>query len=120
MDEDETHYRERRNEEIDLKTDDPVEQAIDELLEGEPRADEWRELREALTSRLREALSERDALPENDPRRADWDMRVDELREQVTALATEEAVTEFVEKAARATFSRPKAEDEFDEFEIDV
>lgn len=120
MKDDETPDYDRYTREIDLAPSDPVEQAIDELLDGEPRADEWRELREALTERLREALSERDALPESDPRRSDWEERISELREQITALATEEAVTEFVENAARATFARPKVEDEFDEFEIDI
>jgi TPP-dependent pyruvate/acetoin dehydrogenase alpha subunit len=119
MEEEETLYRDGAAREIGLAPTDPIEQAIDELLDGDLRADEWRELREALTGRLREAVAERDALPESDPTRADWDLRVEELRDQVAALATEEAVTEFVEKAARVTFARPTAEDD-DEFAIDL
>ncbi len=119
MYEEDPPYQDRSARDNAITQDDPVEQAIDELLDGDLRADEWRELRQALRSRLREAIAERDALPANDPKRIDWDSRIEELREQVSALATEEAVTEFVENAARATFTRPHVEDD-DEFAVDL
>lgn len=119
MDEEEQPYNNPNSHEIDLAQSDPVELAIDELLDGDLRADEWRELRLALMGRLQEAIEQRDALPDDAPGRIDWDERIEELREQVAALATEEAVTEFVEDAARATFARPKVDDDYDEFEID-
>ena len=98
------------------------EEVIEEFLEGQPRAQEWAELKEALTGRLRDAIAQRDSLPANDPARAGWEDRIAELREQVAALATEEAITEFVEDSVRASLSRPRrpgdVEDD-DEFAID-
>jgi hypothetical protein len=84
---------------------DPV---IEEFLDGQPRAGVWRELREALAARLADAVAERDAAPEGDLRRAELDKRVRELRDQVAALAQEEAVTQFVEDSVRATLTRPR------------
>ena len=83
------------------------DQVIEEFLEGQPRAEMWRELRETLAARLKDAVAERDALPEGDSARAGLEKRVRELREQVAALAQEEAVTQFVEDSVRASLSRP-------------
>ena len=85
------------------------DQPIKDFLEGQPRAHFWRELRETLAERLRDALAERDALPEDDPTRPTREKRVRELRAQVAALAQEEAVTQFVEDSVRASLSRPGA-----------
>lgn len=83
------------------------EQVIDEFLEGQPRAALWRELRETLAARLAEAVAERDAVPDGDARRGALERRVRELRDQVAALAQEEAVTQFVEDSVRASLARP-------------
>jgi hypothetical protein len=87
---------------------DPNEQAVDDFLEGAPRADTWRDLRETLAARLADARSDLELLPPDDPRRPEREKRVRELREQVAALAREEAVTQFVEESVRASLSRPR------------
>ena len=83
------------------------DEVIEEFLEGQPRAQVWRELRETLAARLRDAVVERDALPEGDERRAELEKRVRTLRRQVAALAEEEAVTQFVEDSVGASLARP-------------
>ena len=83
------------------------DRVIEEFLEGRPRAEAWGELRDTLAARLRDAVAERDALPEGDPARAGLEKRVRVLREQVAALAQEAAVTQFVEESVRASLSRP-------------
>lgn len=98
------HIGDSRNEEI-----------IEEFLEGEPRAQVWRELRQALEGRLRDAITERDAAfadPGVSPK--EREARVRELRAQVRALATEEAVTTFVEDSVRQTLNRPPRPRDFD------
>ena len=83
------------------------EQVIEEFLDGQPRAEMWRELREALQGRLRAALADRDSATEGTPDRTLADKRVKELQAQVAALAQEEAVTQFVEDSVRQSLSRP-------------
>ena len=83
---------------------DPV---IDEFLEGQPRADTWRELCETLQARFKDAKAELAGVAEDEPRRAVLLRRVSELRAQVAALAQEEAVTRFVEDSVRASLTRP-------------
>jgi len=85
---------------------DPV---IDEFLEGQPRADTWRELREALQARFKDAKADLAGVAEDDPRRAALLRRVNELHDQVAALAQEEAVTRFVEDSVRASLTRPRS-----------
>lgn len=88
-------------------TDPDPDQIIEEFLEGRPRAEAWGALRDTLAARLKDAVIERDALPEDDPARVGLEKRIRTLREQVTALAQEAAVTEFVEESVRASLSRP-------------
>jgi len=90
------------------------DEVIEEFLEGQPRANYWRELRESLHGRLREAEAEFKGIPAGDPNRAALEKRVEDLREQVAALATEEAVTQFVEDSVRASLSRPQRPGDFD------
>ncbi len=97
------------------------DQVIEEFLEGKPRADTWRELRETLQARLQDAVAARDAAAPDNPRRSGLERKVRELREQVAALAQEEAVTRFVEDSVRASLSRPRpfssgGDDEDDDF----
>jgi hypothetical protein len=86
---------------------DPDE-VIEEFLEGQPRADLWRDLRQTLAERLADAVAARDAVPEGEPGRIPLEKRVAELRDQVAALAQEEAVTRFVEDSVRASLNRPR------------
>jgi hypothetical protein len=96
------------------------DQVIEEFLEGKPRADTWRELRETLQARLQDAVAARDTAAPDDPRRAALERKVREMKEQVAALAQEEAVTRFVEDSVRASLSRPRpfsgGDDDEDEF----
>lgn len=88
---------------------DRDDQVIEEFLEGQPRAETWRSLRETLAVRLADTRAERDALPADAARRAGLERKIAELRTQVAALAQEEAVTQFVEESVRATLARPLA-----------
>ena len=91
-----------------MSAPNPNEQVIEEFLGDEPRAEMWRTLRQALEGRLKEAIATRDQTPETDlRRRAEAEAKVTELRQQVAALAQEEAVTQFVEDSVRATLNRP-------------
>ena len=80
---------------------------IEEFLDGQPRAAYWRELRQALASRLKFYISERDGAPEGSAERTAFEARVEETREQVAALATEEVVAQFTEDSIRASLNRP-------------
>ena len=57
------------------------EQALDEFLDGQPRAEEWRGYREALSERLRDAITARDTAVPDDPQMPALTQRVEELRE---------------------------------------
>lgn len=81
---------------------------IEEFLDGQPRAEYWRELRQALAERLREAVQYQKTLAPDAPGYADSTARVEELREQVNALATEEIITQFVEESITSTVNRPR------------
>ena len=97
---------------------------IEEFLEAEPRAQFWRELRESLQGRLNDAKKALEAASPQDPQQKSLEARVNELREQVAALAQEEAVTEFVEDSVRQSVNkvqRPGAFiDGFDEFDEEI
>ncbi|MDX1934692.1 MAG: hypothetical protein SFU56_19015 [Capsulimonadales bacterium] len=106
---------------VEMTGSDP-EQVIADVLGDVPRAAYWRELREALSDRLVAAKSERDRWLPDTAERTAVEKRIAELREQVHALATEEAVTQFVEDSIRASLNRPVpagtfafADDEFAE-----
>ena len=94
----------------DEKPGDGQDAVIEEFLEGQPRADTWKELREVLTVRYKEALATRDQMDPDDAAFASQEKRVRELREQIAALAQEEAVTRFVEDSVRASLARPSTE----------
>jgi predicted nucleic acid-binding Zn-ribbon protein len=102
-----------------VSTPDGNEAIIEEFLGDEPRAEMWRNLRQALQDRLRDAVAARDEIPEGHPRRAEVEARIEELRDQVAALAQEEAITQFVEDSVRASLNRPARPggfaDEFDD-----
>ena len=94
-----------------------ADEVIEEFLEGQPRAQTWRELRETLEARLKDAVAARDEIDPEDPQLPALERRVRDLRAQVAALAQEEAVTQFVEESVRASLNRPRPFDEFDDEE---
>ena len=98
---------------------DPREEVIEEFLEGQPRAQTWRELKEALSTRLYAAKEQRESTRENTPDRAAIDERIAELQVQIRALAEEEAITQFVEDSVRASLSRPRPLPNFDDEDDD-
>lgn len=77
-----------------------TEELIETFLEGSPRADTWGELRHALELRLEAAVTEKERQV---------------LRQQIAALAQEEAITRFVEDSIRVSVVRPRG----DEFAFD-
>ena len=87
---------------------DPRDEVIEDFLGGAPRAEKWREDREALQSRYRDAVAARDQADPDDPDFVALEKRVRELRDQIAALAEEEAVTQFVEDSVRASLVRPR------------
>ena len=83
---------------------DPTEQVIDEFLEGGPRAEDLAQMVQALQSRRRAFVLERDAaLPDQ---RRQWEEAIREIDEQIRVLREEEAITRFVEHSIRATINR--------------
>ena len=84
--------------------DDPTEQVIDEFLEGGPRAEDLAQMVQALQSRRRAFVLERDAAPPD--QRRQWEEAIREIDEQIRVLREEEAITRFVEHSIRATINR--------------
>ncbi len=82
------------------------EQAIDDFLDGQPRADQWRSMRESLEDRLRDSRAARDAETAAGRPTAPLDRKIRELRAQIEALAQEEAVTQFVEDSVRSSLAQ--------------
>lgn len=93
---------------METVTFDPREEVIEDFLDGQPRAETWREYKEALSSRLKYALADLKASLPDSPDRAALEEKVAELREQVAALAQEEAITQFVEDSVRSSLSKPR------------
>jgi hypothetical protein len=83
------------------------EEILESFFGENTRARELRELKETLQTKLRIVTAERDAMPELDGGRAMLERKIRELKEQVSVLAEEEAVSTFVEDSVRATLYRP-------------
>jgi hypothetical protein len=81
---------------------DDEEQAIEEFMGENPRAEEWTALRQSLKDRLKALKSERATATVPEAIRA-LDKRIAIVAEQVAALETEEVVARFVEESVRAT-----------------
>ena len=95
------------------------EQAIDEFMDGQPRANQWREMRVALAGRLKDSLAVREeAISKGEPT-VKLDRKVRELREQINALAEEEAISQFVEDSVRSTLQRQARVRVGADFEVD-
>jgi len=88
---------------------DPLERAVDETLEGEPRAAYYLRLVAAL--RDRRALVLRELERETDPAElAQLAKRVEELEEQIQVLSSEASVSKFVEDAVRFSYEMSRLE----------
>ena len=98
---------------------DPREEIIEDFLEGQPRAAQWREYRVALQTRLDRAKDELVATAEKSPERREAEDRVKELRTQIRALAEEEAITQFVEESVGNSLTRPRPFPAFDDGDYD-
>ena len=87
-----------------------AEQAIDDILGENPRANELRGMRYALEQR-RAAFQKDKAQTKDDRERASLTAKVSELEKQIAALQREEAITTFVEDSVRVTIHKPSLED---------
>ncbi|MBV9850810.1 MAG: hypothetical protein JO250_14140 [Armatimonadetes bacterium] len=90
-----------------------TERIIEEFLGGNPRATEWRALRQALEGRLISLRRQRqreaeDGAPE--ARLASLDAQITALDRQVATLETEEAVAQFVEDSIKYTVAQSDLE----------
>lgn len=82
-------------EELEVK----IERLIEEVLEGKPRAEQWREWRQALEDRLRHLREMRSrGIVEFE----NIDEVIRDIEEKVKVLREEEIITEFVEQQVRA------------------
>lgn len=90
-------------------SDSSRDELIEQFLEGQPRAQQWREWKEALQERRTLFRSERDDVGPG-PRADDLDEALETLEIQIRALATEEALTQFVEDALQYTLAVQSAE----------
>ena len=89
---------------------DPI---IDEFFGDNPRAAEWRALRQALANRVRGLRRQRDL--ETDPTQVEkLNGQIAALTRQVATLETEEAVSQFVEDSIKVSLARPGSTNEED------
>ncbi len=88
---------------LDPSDEELLERLLEEVLEGQPRAEQWRQWRKALEERLNRLLELKakgiDELP-------DLDERIEELRRYIAVLREEEIITEFVEQQVRMVLGK--------------
>ena len=84
---------------------DPTEGAIDDFLEGDPRAKDLAEMVSALEMRRANFLRER-AAASTEAGRKECDARLKDVNNQIRVLREEQAITGFVEDSIRATVYR--------------
>lgn len=93
---------------IDLDDNELIERLIEQVLEGHPRAYQWRQWREALEERLEKLLEmKRKGSTDEYP---DLDERIEELKRYIAVLREEEIMTEFVEQQVRMVVGKAKLE----------
>jgi len=85
------------------ETDDAIDQALD----GSPRADELAEMVAALEVRRSTFARELESAA-GDSARKEWSQRIREVDKQIKILRQEMAISEFVEKSVRVTVNRPR------------
>ncbi len=90
---------------------DETEEAIDEFLDGKPRARELAEMVSALEVRRETLQRELDAATDA-ARRKEWAYRIAEVDRQIRILREEQAITGFVEDSIRVTATRAQLEEE--------
>lgn len=96
----------------DLDDEALIEQLIEQVLEGHPRAEQWRRWREALEERLEKLLELKEKGIVEFP---DLDQRIEELKRYIAVLREEEIITEFVEQQVRMVVGKAKLEREMGE-----
>jgi len=84
-----------------------IEQLIEQVLEGHPRAEQWRQWREALEERLEKLLELKAKGIVEYP---NLDERIEELKRYIAVLREEEIITEFVEQQVRMVVGKAKLE----------
>lgn len=90
---------------LDLNDEVLIEQLIEQVLEGHPRAEQWRQWREALEERLEKLLELKAKGIIEYP---DIDQRIEELKRYIAVLREEEIITEFVEQQVRMVIGKAK------------
>ncbi len=86
---------------------DPLDEAIDEALGDNSRADELAELIAALTAR-RETFGRELRAAADEETRQHWSTRIEEVDQQIEVLRGEQAISGFVESSVRASATRPR------------
>ena len=84
-----------------------IEQLIEQVLEGHPRAEQWRQWREALEERLEKLLELKAKGIVEYP---NLDERIEELKRYIALLREEEIITEFVEQQVRMVVGKARLE----------
>jgi hypothetical protein len=92
---------------LNLDDEALIEQLIEQVLEGHPRAEQWRQWREALEERLEKLLELKAKGIVEYP---NLDERIEELKRYIAVLREEEIVTEFVEQQVRMVVGKAKLE----------
>ena len=82
-------------------------EAIDQVLGGDPRADQLAEMIAALEVRRDTFAREKESALGPDERK-EWAKRISEVEKQIDILRQEMAITDFVEKSVRVTVNRPR------------
>ncbi len=90
---------------FDLDDEALIEQLIEQVLEGHPRAEQWRQWREALEERLEKLLELKAKGIVEYP---DIDQLIEELKRYIAVLREEEIITEFVEQQVRMVIGKAK------------
>jgi len=91
----------------DLDDEILIAKLIEQVLEGYPRAEQWRQWREALEERLDKLLELKAKGIVEYP---DIDQRIEELKCYIAVLREEEIITEFVEQQVRMIVGKAKLE----------
>ena len=86
---------------------DPLDEAIDEALGENLRAQELEEMIRALEIR-RDTFAREHRTAANDDSRKSWQARIQEIDKQIEVLKREQAISGFVERSVRASASRPR------------
>lgn len=92
---------------LNLDDESIIEQLVEQVLEGHPRAEQWRQWREALEERLQKLL---ELKAKDIVEYPDIDQRIEELKRYIAVLREEEIITEFVEQQVKMVVGKVKLE----------